>query len=183
MDVRITGHGMNVSDEVRGHLQDKVHRFEKYSPRLVESHVILKKQKYFFQSEITLLAKNFKAFGEGQSKDNVFAAIDQAADRVEKQLKKYREKLKSHHKGIVASKEFRTTTAAPSVRGAVKAKKSKTPQVILSENVAPIPMTIQDAGAQLQASRDSFLVFYNLKSEKNSIIFKREDGKHGLIEI
>ncbi len=96
MKIRITGHKMTASAGMKKHLDEKLSKFEKYSSRLVESHVILKEEKYFFEAEITLLARHFKAVGEGKSKDNIFAAIDQAADRVEKQLRKYREKLKDH---------------------------------------------------------------------------------------
>ena len=96
MNIRISGHKIAVTEGMRGHLRDKLARYEKYTSRLVEAHVILKKEKYFYEAEITLLARNFKAFGDGKSKEHIFAAMDQAAVRVEKQLKKYREKLKSH---------------------------------------------------------------------------------------
>ena len=64
----------------------------------MESHVVLKKEKYLYEAEITLLAKNFHAFGDGRCKENIFAAIDLAYERVEIQLKKFREKIKEHHR-------------------------------------------------------------------------------------
>ncbi len=96
MKIRVTAKKLTVTDGIRTHLEEKLSRYDKFASRLVESHVILKKEKYYYETEITLLAKHFKAFGEGKSKDNVFKAIDQAAERVEKQLLKYREKLKDH---------------------------------------------------------------------------------------
>ena len=83
---------------MKDHLREKLSKFERYAPRLVESHVILKKEKYLFEAEITLLAKHLKACGKARAKENIYAAIDQACDRVEKQLKKFREKIKDHHK-------------------------------------------------------------------------------------
>lgn len=98
MDVRFSGKNLTVTEGMKQHLQEKLMRLEKYAPRLVESHVILKKEKYLFIVEIALWAKNFRAYGESRSKDNIFAAMDQAYLRIEKQLKRFREKLKDHHK-------------------------------------------------------------------------------------
>ena len=97
MDIRFLGKNMTVTEGMKQHLHDKLGKFEKYAPRLVEAHVVLKKERYLNEAEITLLAKNFRAYGDGASKDNIFAAIDQAYTRVEKQLKKFREKVKNHH--------------------------------------------------------------------------------------
>lgn len=98
MDIRFSGRNLAVTEGMKQHLQEKLAGLEKYAPRLVESHVILKKEKYLFIAEITLSAKNFRAYGEGRSKDNIFVSMDQAYLRIEKQLKKFREKLKDHHK-------------------------------------------------------------------------------------
>lgn len=89
---------MAVTEGIKDHLYEKLQKFEKYAPRLVESHVVLKKERYLFEAEVTLSAKHFYAYGEGRRKDNIFAAIDQACEKVEKQLKRFREKLKDHHK-------------------------------------------------------------------------------------
>ncbi len=105
MDIRITGRKMRVSEGIRNYLDEKVARFEKYAPRLVEAHVILKKEKTFFEAEISILAKHFKAFGDGRNKENIFIAIESAAQRVETQLKKYRSKVKNHHASKMESEE------------------------------------------------------------------------------
>ncbi len=98
MDIRFIGKNLTITEGMKDHLREKLSKFEKYAPRLVESHAVLKKEKYLFGAEITLLAPNFHAYGESLRKDNIYAAIDQAYMRVEKQLKKYREKIKDHHK-------------------------------------------------------------------------------------
>lgn len=97
MDIRITGKNLTVTEGIKEWVHRKVSKLEKYAPKLVESHVILKKEKYFYVAELTLSGKHFRAYGEGQDKDNTYTAIDLACDRVTKQLKKFREKIKSHH--------------------------------------------------------------------------------------
>ena len=88
---------MAVTEGIKDWIFRKASKLEKYVPRIVESHVIVKKEKYLYVAEITLLAKHLRVFGEGRDKDNLYTAIDQACDRVAKQLKKYREKIKSHN--------------------------------------------------------------------------------------
>ena len=96
MEIQITGKNMEVTDGIKDWVHRKVTKLDKYVPRIVESHVFVKKEKYYYLEEITLLASRLRVFGEGEDKDNLYTAIDQACDRVAKQLKKYREKIKKH---------------------------------------------------------------------------------------
>lgn len=97
MDIRITGKGLAVTEGIREWVFRKVSKLEKYAPRLVESHAILKREKYFYVAELTLVAKHLYIYGEGRDKDNVYTAIDLACARVAKQLRKFREKIKGHY--------------------------------------------------------------------------------------
>ena len=97
MEIRITGKNMGVTEGIKDWIFRKASKLEKYVPRIVESHVIVKKEKYFYVAEITLLARHLRVYGEGRAKDNLYTAIDLACERVAKQLKKYREKIKSHN--------------------------------------------------------------------------------------
>ena len=96
MEIRITTKGTPPTEGVKDWVFRKVSKLEKYFPRIVEAHVFLKKERYFFVAEITLLAKNHRIFGEGEDKDNLFTAIDLACHRVATKVRKYREKIKSH---------------------------------------------------------------------------------------
>lgn len=168
---------MTVTAGMKEHLESKLIRYEKYAPRLVESHVLLKKQKYIYEAEITLLAKNLRAFGQGKSKENVFTAIDQAAERVEKQLKKYREKRKDHHKIAGANGK----TKPVSLEAATPGDEKHRPRVI-QDNAFAKPMTVEEASLQLELLESPFLVFRNAQSKKINVIFKRKDGNHGLLD-
>jgi putative sigma-54 modulation protein len=176
MDIRFSGKNLAVTEGMKQHLTQKLLKFEKYAPRLVDSHVILVKQKYLYAAEITLMAKNFKAYGDGTSKENIFAAIDAAYVRVEKQLKKFREKVKDHHKKSGA------TSVAKAGKALERSIPEDEPQVIRSQAFAAKPMSTEEASMQLQLSPKPFLVFQNASTKQVNVIFKREDGNHGLIE-
>lgn len=175
MDIRVSGKNMTITSEIKEHLEEKIYKFERYAPRLVESHVILRRQKYFFDVQITLAAKNFKAVGEGQGKENVYAAIDQACERVEKQLKKFREKVKDHHNKL-AQKVNRVSKNLPVEGSLLK------PEIVKSKSYARRPLSAEEAATQLNISKDAFLVFQNSFTRKINVIYKQDDGKFALIE-
>lgn len=177
MDIRVTGKHMTVNREMQAHLREKLSKLEKYAPKIVDAQVVLKKEKYLFVAEITLLAKNFRSYGEGESKDNLFAAIDGAYTRIEKQLKRFREKVKDHHKsdGRGSAKE--------AVEESVANVRRESPRVVRTRSFTAVkPMFPEDASQELQDSVKPFLVFQNASTQKVNIIFKREDGNHGLVE-
>jgi putative sigma-54 modulation protein len=96
MEIRITGKNIEITEEVKEWVTRKASKLEHFGPRLVESHVIIKREKHFYIVELTLLAPHLRAYGEGRHRENLLTAIDVACDRVATQLKKFREKLKSH---------------------------------------------------------------------------------------
>lgn len=178
MDIRVTGKNIKVGEAMKAHLREKLSKFEKYAPRLVDSQVVLKQEKYLFVAEITLLAKNLRAYGEAQAKDNIYAAIDGAYERVEKQLKRYREKVKDHHKKT-AQRDNRGAAAeeteAPS--------RERRPRIQRTRSfTAARPLFLEDASQELQESEKPFLIFQNASTQKVNVLFKREDGNHGLVE-
>lgn len=182
MEIRFLGKNIKVSKEMQSHMNEKLTKLEHYAPRLIESHVVLKKEKYMLKAEVTLLAKNLRAYGEAQSKENVFAAFDSAVIKVEKQLKKYREKVKSHHKehgDMAISPKVRT---AESVNNSEEYFSDSRPKIVRSKEFEVKPMSAEESSLQLEISKNPFLVFFNASTKMVNVIYKRPDGNHGLIE-
>lgn len=183
MDIRFSGMKMTVTQGMQSHFKDKLFRLDKYAPKIVESHIVLKKQKYGYEAEIILLSKNFRACGQGKDKENVYTAIDQAYDRVEKQLKRHREKEKSHHAGggevkvpkLRVAKEMNTLSRSDRASG-------RQPMIIPSDEFAVKPMAVEEASMQLVLSSKSFIVFSNASTKKVNVLYKLSDGNHGLVE-
>ena len=180
MDIRFTGQNLKITAGMKEHLADRLPKLERYAPRLVETHVFLKKEKYIFNVEITVLAKDLRAFGEGSSKENVFVAMDEAYERIVKQLKKYRARKKDHHvkEGKGSLKEVR----ASEMFEAESALKGERPRIVRTKDFAAKPMSAEEASLQLELSKDNFLVFLNPSTDRVNVLYKREDGNHGLIE-
>jgi len=177
VDIRFTGQNLRVTSGMKEHLEERLPKLEKYAPRIVESHVFLKKVKYLFVAEITVLTKDFRAFGKGSSKDNIFTAMDEAYNRTLKQLKKYCARKKNHHQ-----KEGRSLLRAAQMGEAESELEAKRPKLVRTEDFAPKPMSAEEASLQLRLVKESFLVFLNSSTDRVNVIYKRKDGNHGLIE-
>ena len=180
MDIRFTGQNLKVTGGMKEHLEERLMKLERYAPRLVEAHVFLKKEKYLFNVEITVLAKDLRAFGEGSSKENVFTAMDEAYERVVKQLKKYRARTKDHHR-----KETKASVKMARVLEGIASEtalKSERPKIVRTRDFAPKPMSAEEASLQLELSKNSFQVFLNSSTDRVNVLYRREDGNHGLIE-
>lgn len=180
MDIRFSGQNFKISEGMKEHLSARLPKFEKYAPRIVEAHVFLKKEKYIFKAEITLAAKNFHAFGKGEAKENIFAAMDEAYERVEKQLKKFRAKSKSHHKQ--SAKDSAKVARALGMIETESVLPENHPKIVRSAAFEAKPMSVEEASLQLEISPEAFLVFMNQNTSIVNVIHKRKDGNHGLIE-
>jgi putative sigma-54 modulation protein len=180
VDIRFSGQNLKITAGMKEHLNERLPKFEKYAPRIVEAHVFLKKEKYIFKAEITLAAKDFHAFGMGEAKDNIFAAIDEAYERVEKQLKKFRSKSKGHH--VKNAKTSAKVARALEMIEAESILPEDHPKITRSSAFAAKPMSVEEASLQLAISPEPFIAFMNQDTNIVNVIHKRKDGSHGLVE-
>lgn len=179
MEVRFTGKHISVTAGMREHMKEKLQKLGRYSPRLIEAQVLIKKEKYIYYAEVTVLARHLRAYGEGRAKDNVYTAMDLASERIEKQLKKFREKTKDHRKKRGPARLLAAEDETPAAGGEDAEAR---PAIIVQKPETLKSIMPEEASVQLENSNKRFLVFLNLLTRKINIIFKREDGNHGLME-
>jgi len=93
---------MESTEALKNHVEDKISKLDKYLIKPVEAHVILSVEKIRQQCEIVITANNLRTTAV-ETSENLYAAIDMAVQKVERQLKKHKEQLKEHkhHQEIV----------------------------------------------------------------------------------
>jgi putative sigma-54 modulation protein len=97
MQVNITFRHLEPTDALKTHVRDRISHVGRYIDRPSEAHAVLHVENLDHHAEITVKAGRFLLRGTGKSQD-MYASIDAAADRIEKQLKKHKGKLYDHHK-------------------------------------------------------------------------------------
>ena len=94
MKVLITFRHMNPTDTLKDYVNDKLNKLNKLVHKPIEANVVLTSEKHNRSADITLSAKNFSARGEVTTSD-IMASVDGAVHKVEKSLRRHKEKKKN----------------------------------------------------------------------------------------
>ena len=98
MQINITGHHVDITSALRAYVEEKLERLERHFDNITNAHVILEIEKDRQKAEATIHISRGKVYADSED-ENMYAAIDSLADKLDRQIKKHKEKLKDHHRG------------------------------------------------------------------------------------
>lgn len=98
MQINLTGHRMDVTAPLREYVTSKIARLERHFDHATNIHVILSVEKLRHKAEATLHVSGGNIFADSVQ-DDMYAAIDALIDKLDRQVKKHKEKLTDHHRG------------------------------------------------------------------------------------
>jgi len=177
MQIAVTFRHMETSEPVRAYVEEKLSRVKKYIDEPIDAQVVLSVEKKIrHNAEVSLVAKGITIKSSGQTND-MYAAIDAMVDKIERQLKRYKEKIKEHkpHSGKGRQVE-KTVLAAESIE-----EGSPGPVIVRSNSFPVKPMAVEEAVMQMDLLDKEFLVFTDAASEEINVVYRRKDGNYGLI--
>jgi putative sigma-54 modulation protein len=175
MQLNITFRHVEPSDALKAYAVEKVDRLKKYFDGLVEGHVILSLEKIRHTAEVTLQANGIRVNAKEENAD-FYSAVDNVSEKLERQLVRYKEKLKRHKP--LTNRERR------SLQEKVYAYESfgeEAPRVLMTEHYHTHPMSLDEAVMQMDLAGREFLVFTD-EDSRVKVVYRREDGHYGLIE-
>lgn len=95
MNIQITGLHLDITDGIREHVINKLERPTKITDKITSMNVILSVQKLVHKAEVTVQVSGKSIFVEAEDQD-LYAAVDLLADKLDRQLTKYKEKKSGH---------------------------------------------------------------------------------------
>ena len=98
MQVSITGRHVNVTDNVKTHVEDKLERSLGVFPRIESVRVVLETENRDQIAEVIIQGSNHIRVTAKESSENLFDAIDRSIEHAERQMRKQRDKIQDHHK-------------------------------------------------------------------------------------
>lgn len=176
MDITVTFRHTEPMESLKAYVEEKISKIKKYLDSPVEAHVVLTVEKFRHQADVTLSVNGTRVKGVEETGD-MYSAIDQVMDKIEKQVKRHLSKIRNHRSENLKSEE--TSVGEETGEAPVHAQ---TEALIEAEKMVAKPMDPEEAAMQLSISRRDFLVFRNAKSREINVIYKRGDGNLGLIE-
>lgn len=97
MQINISGHHVDVTDSLRNYITTKMTRIERHFDQVIDAHVVLDVAKLINKAETTIHVSGNTIHAESTSED-MYAAIDAMLDKLDRQVKKHKEKLTDHHR-------------------------------------------------------------------------------------
>ncbi len=104
MDLKITGHQIDVTPALRDYVSDKMDRVARHWDHLHDVHVVLEVEKLEHRAGATLNAARNKTLHVDAAANDMYAAIDLLADKLDRLVIKQKEKMKDHHRGESAAR-------------------------------------------------------------------------------
>lgn len=171
MEFIIVGKNIDVTPGLRQAVEEKIGKLERYFTPETKIHVTLSVEKERQKIEVTIPVKGSIIRSE-QSSNDMYVSIDLVEEIIERQLKKYKNKLiDSKHATDNFKQEFID-----------KDYDDDEIQIVRSKKFDVKPMYPEDACVQMELLGHSFYVFVNAETDKVNVVYKRKGNTYGLIE-
>lgn len=179
MNYTIRGQRFEVTDALRDYAEKKLSRLEKYfDPSITsEVNVTLSVTKGQHTVEVTIPISGMFLRAEERSED-MYASIDLVIDKLERQIRKHKTKLNRKLRQASGNKViFQDTQSAVSVLD-----EEEDFELVRTKRFTFKPMDVEEAILQMNMLGHTFFVFSNSDTKTVNVVYKRSDGKYGLIE-
>ena len=186
MQIRIHGKQIDVGETLTGHcegrLEDIVH---KYTERPVEASITFSKDRYEFVSDISVhLSTGLTSKSQGKESD-IYESFDKALGRMETQLRRYKRRLKDHHKerkNPVESFDAPAYILASDSTSEADEPDSLQPVIVAEMETNVQSLSVGEAVMQMELNGANLLVFRNFSHGGVNVVYRREDGNVGWID-
>lgn len=185
MDIKVTGKNLDIGSALREHVEEKLNQLQqKYFEGTVHAHVTVEKQRAAFHSDCQLhLATGLKLQSHGSAAE-AHPSFDAAAMHLEKQLKRYKQRLKDHHKSRrepVRQLEAASYVISPAPE--VEEENAGLNPAVIAETEINVPeLSVGEAVMQLDISSVSFVLFRNGGHGRINVVYRRPDGNIGWVD-
>jgi putative sigma-54 modulation protein len=178
MNIEISGRNYEVNDRIRKLIESKLDKLQKLFTDIIEIRCVLHVEKYRNICDIVVVGKDYD-LKAAQEADTMEDAVQSSIDHLKRQAQKSKKKIRDQRRGgsatlpeswelnIIEPSQMRTDTAAP--------------RIIEKSRIPIRPMSIEQAALLLDSSKNEFIVFRDLDTDKVTVIYRRRDQNFGMI--
>lgn len=177
MKMSIYGKQLTITPAIKEYAESKIGKMTTFSDNILEITATLSASKLksgdFHTAEVLVYLDGATIKATASSND-LYTAIDLVVDKLERQLKKHKDKIND----AIRSREHITKTMKVDIENNVI---SKADAKIVTVYMPPKPMSLEEAILQLEMTNKKFLAFTNDETNKMNIVYRRKDGDYGHI--
>lgn len=189
MQLTIKGRNLEVNDQLRGYVEKKLGKMDRYLPDIQEMRVELAEEQSRKASEREVVQVTIRSNGsllraEVRSGD-IYSAVDGAAEKLQVQIKRYKgkrrrklEKAQIHAAEVEEMEAFSAATAPVADEDGLFHEG----QIVRRKQVAMGPMNEEEAIDQMELLGHDFFLFFNARQSAINVLYRRTDGNYGLLQ-
>lgn len=171
MEIQLTAKHLKVTPAINDYVHEKMEKAQKYFDHIVWGQAFLSVEKRAHNAEFVIHAprQTFRALATAA---DLYSAVDLASDKIDAQLKKYKERLKDRHKTreeAASEASVGTETATATLKATVVKQPVK-------------PMSPEEAAAEMETLGQTFRLYQDRDSHQIHVIFRRSDETFGIIQ-
>ncbi|MBW7921876.1 MAG: ribosome-associated translation inhibitor RaiA [Rubellimicrobium sp.] len=186
MRYQISGKQIDIGDALTSHVKSAIDEMTgKYAGRPTDATVIFSRSAYEFVCEITVhLSSGLTAQARGVASE-IYAACDAGVEKMDKQLRRYKRRLKDHYKPRSQPVEVQAASqyiVAATEESDEEADVPLSPTIIAEMETQIVTLSVGDAVMQMELANAPVLMFRNEKNGAINVVYHREDGNIGWID-
>lgn len=176
MKLNIRGSKLEVTDAIRSYIESKIAKLDKYfeNPDELTANIVVKTRGIDQIAEVTIPIKRAVLRAEESNKD-LYASIDFAVDKLERQIRKNKTRIKqqkTNRENIDVFIDFE-----------VEETEIPTETIVKRKTIDMKPMSEEEAILQMNLVGHEFFVFKDADTNTDAVVYKRKDGNYGILEM
>ena len=188
MQLTVTGRQIDTSAVLRQHVEARLGAIlGKYFKTAIESHVVFSKEAHLSRAEVAIHIGRGIVVNASASAAETHAAFDAAAERIAKQMRRYKRRLRDHHaqarKAFEVSERAREYVLAPLAEEGEEGQEGEEGPAVVAEMSADLPnLTVSEAVMRMDLANASVLLFRNRAHGELNLVYRRLDGNIGWVD-
>jgi ribosomal subunit interface protein len=182
MQLIVTGKQIDTSVVLREHVESSLGAIlEKYFKTAIEAHVVFSKEAHLNRAEVSIHIGRGIVANASAAAAETYAAFDAAAERIAKQMRRYKRRLRDHH--TQAREAFEVGQRARDYVLAPLAEEGEEGPAVVAEMSTDVPsLTVGEAVTRMDLANAPVLLFRNRSHGELNIVYRRLDGNIGWID-
>ncbi len=185
MTIQITGKNLDLGSSLRGYVTDRLEKaFDKYGTDGLAGHIFVEKEHGQFMTQCSVHLRSGLSLQSQGRAGEAYASVDEAMDRLEKRLRRYKRRLKNHH-SATRSDEADLTAIDYTIRQSEDNEAEDAelaPAIVAETQMAIRELSVGDAVMEMDLAEKVFLIFKNASTGRVNVVYRRRDGNIGWID-